>query len=758
MTERLICTLYWLLQAAALPVVLLYFAHRAATDRNYRARFAERLGFLPPHFHRTVYGSVWLHAVSVGEVISAVEFIRRWRAACPWAPVFVSCGTVAGRALADEKLAGLAEGVFYAPLDYRSAVRRVLRALRPSAVVVMETEIWPNLYREARRSGAALLIVNGRISDRTIARYRRLRWFFRPILERADAILAQSPRDVERYREIGAPAGRLSLGGNLKFDFEPSSEQPPAEVAAFLERVRPEHTWIAASTMPPFSEGDVDEDDVVIEAFQSLRKRYPRLLLILVPRRPARFDTAAAKLEAAGVPFVRRSALSGEGAVLLLDSVGELSSLFGLAGVVFMGGSLACRGGHNILEPAFFGRPIIAGPHMENFAAIAADFVAAGALARIGSPPELAPAVARLLDDARERAALGARARAAAEAQRGATERAVAVLSRLAAVKVPHAPPRPLLWPLTLLWRAGGAVRATVRQQRLHTPVVSVGGLTMGGTGKTPFVIWLAERLKERGAKPAILTRGYRRRISEPVTLLGAGESAPPERTGDEAQAYLRRAVGPVGIGADRARVGRLLEERFQPDVILLDDGFQHRRLARTLDIVLIDALDPFAGGAVPPLGRMREPLSALKRADVLVITRAARGRTFSGLEAELRRANPTAPLFYCRTRPEGWDGAFSGPAAAFCGLANPAAFWDTLAGLGIRPVRTRAFPDHHRYSRAELETLERDARSAGAQTLLTTEKDLANLPGPTTLPLHWLRIGLEVDHAEELLRLIPRG
>jgi tetraacyldisaccharide 4'-kinase len=746
--ERLIYTLYWLLQAVALPVALLYFLHRAGADRNYRYRFSERLGFLPRHFQRTASGAIWLHAVSVGEVISSVELIRRLGAVCPWAPVYVSCATVAGRKLAGEKLAGIAAGVFYAPLDYRFAVRRVLRALRPAAVVVMETEIWPNLYREARRAGAALIVVNGRISDRTIARYRRLRWFFGPVLGQADAILAQSERDRERYLAIGAPPERLAHGGNLKFDFQPASKEPPVEIAGG------KRVWIAASTMPPAFEGDVDEDDVVIETFAALRRRHPDLLLILAPRKPERFDAAAEKLRRAGLPFTRRSARQGAAApVLLLDSIGELSGLFGRADVVFMGGSLASRGGHNILEPAFYGRPIVVGPHLENFRAIAEHFLAAGAMVEIRSAAELAPAVERLLEDDVLRADLGARARATAEGQRGATGRAVREIARLADEKVPRLPPSLLLWPLTLLWRAGGVIRA--RQQRLNTPVVSVGGIGMGGAGKTPFVLWLAQRL----ARPAILTRGYRRRASEPVTLLAAGEKASADITGDEAQTYLRRGVAPVGIGANRARVGRLMEQRFQPLVFLLDDGFQHRRLARALDIVLLDGLDPFAGGALPPAGRLREPLQALARADVLVIARAAPGRAFAGLKAELKRWNPRAPIFCCRTTPEAWIDAASGRehaldqppfarAAAFCGLANPASFWETLDAIACPTVLRRQFSDHHRYSPAEIASLE----TAGVDALVTTEKDLANLPGRPRLPLYWLRIGLEVDDEQDLL------
>ena len=195
---------------------------------------------------------------------------------------------------------------------------------------------------------------------------RRLAWFFGPVLRCADAVLAQTEVSAERYRELGAR--HVEAAGNLKYDFQPR-QQVPAEIQQFLQRTAPEAIWIAASTMPPQTPEDPDEDDIVIETFLQLRLRFEKLLLILVPRRPERFDAAAAKLEAAGIPYARRSRLTGSetAGVLLLDSMGELSGLFSLADVVFMGGTFPHRGGHNILEPAFFAKPVVCGPHMENF-------------------------------------------------------------------------------------------------------------------------------------------------------------------------------------------------------------------------------------------------------------------------------------------------------------------------------------------------------------------------------------------------------
>ena len=750
----------------------MYLLLRGFKDRRYLKSLVERLGFLPRSYRQTSQGAIWLHAVSVGEVLASAALVRELRARLAGAPLFISASTVAGKAAAEDKLGALADGVFYAPIDYCFAVRRVLRTIRPRVVVVLETEIWPNLYRETKRAGCGLIVVNGRISDRAMPRYRNLRWFFGPVLGLADAILVQSALNRSRFLELGAPADKVQLAGNLKYDFDPRSQQPPTAILAFFERVKPAEVWIAASTMPPAAAGDPDEDDAVIAAFREVAESHPGLLLVLAPRKPERFDRAAEALARAGIAFTRRSEMTGGSSALLLDSIGELGSLFGLADVVFMGGTLAQRGGHNVLEPAFFGKPVIVGPHMENFAEIASKFAQAGALVPIGNAVELAGAVRGLLEDAPRRERIGAAARTAAESERGATARAAGEIARLYAASLPrYRPAAPVLialWPLSRLWLAGGAVKRRLdrmRQSRLATPVISIGGLAVGGTGKTPLVLWLAERLKERGHQPAILTRGYRRRATERYTVIAPGEHAPAERTGDEAQMYVRAGIGPLGIGADRAGVGRLIEERFAPQVFLLDDGFQHGRLARSLDIVVLDALDPFGGGAPIPLGRLRESLAALGRADAIVVTRTAPGENAAAIEARVRKYNAKAPVFRSSVAVRGWRVAAGEVAslpprvAAFCGLGNPDSFWRTLRELGIAPAWRRAFGDHHRYSRQQLAGMAAEARAAGAEALLTTEKDAANLgagwqEAVRGLAVLWLEIGIEIDQAETLIKL----
>jgi 3-deoxy-D-manno-octulosonic-acid transferase len=767
--------LYRVLQAFGLPVLLLYFLFRAVRNRKYWPSLAQRFGFLPRSFKQTGPGAIWLHAVSVGEVLACAGFVDRLRAEFPHSRVFVSTTTLAGYATALQKLDGAAAGVFFAPVDTVWAVRRVLRTLQPSALVVAETEIWPNLFRETKRTGAALVLVNGRVSDAALPRYRRLAGLFRVVLPQVDAVLAQSPEMVERFRELGAPAERVRNAGNFKFDFEARAAEPGSPVLEWAAGAR---VWIAASTMPPAEAGDPDEDDVVIAAFGELRRARPDLRLILVPRKPERFDAAARKLDAAGMPFVRRSTMQGGGPVLLLDTIGELSGLFGAADVVFMGGTLARRGGHNILEPALFGKPVIVGPHMENFQAISDEFHAADACVEIADADVLAGAVARLLESPDAAREIGQRAKACAEARRGATARAVQVVRELYDAGIPrYRMAQPWFagaWPLARVWKWGSLrrQRRQVGQQRaLDIPVISIGNITMGGTGKTPCVLRLAALLRAAGHRPGILTRGYGRGSPESHLALAPGALMRAEHTGDEPQIFVRSGLAPVGIGADRYQAGTALIVGFGPDLMLLDDGMQHRKLARDLDVVLIDALKPFGGGHLFPLGRLREPMEGLERAGAVLITRSAFSDLTPAIVNTVRRYNRHVPVFSASVEPDVWVEPASGTeysaaeppfdrAGVFCGLGNPLAFRRTLESLGVMPVNVVEFPDHHRYRPQELQRVAEQMAVLGAEALVTTEKDFVNLCEDwealiAPLRLYWLKVEMGIEREQELLELV---
>jgi tetraacyldisaccharide 4'-kinase len=329
---------------------------------------------------------------------------------------------------------------------------------------------------------------------------------------------------------------------------------------------------------------------------------------------------------------------------------------------------------------------------------------------------------------------------------------------------------------LSRFWIWGGTLhraRALARRHRLEARVISIGNITVGGTGKTPMVLHLTRRLKEAGWNPGILTRGYGRHSLAVHQAVAAGAHVPVSQSGDEPQLFLRAGVAPVGIGADRWRVGQMLEREFGVDVVVLDDGFQHARLDRRIDIVLVDALDPFGGCYALPLGRLREPLAGLSRADIFVVTRSESGRVAQAAEHFLRRWNPHAPVFHARAEPEAWVSATTGETvppdalpyarvAAFCGLGNPEYFWCTLAALGVHAAVHIEFEDHHAYKPRELRYMGRQFRDDGIEAVVTTEKDLVNLcddPGHllAPLPLYWLRIGVQIDREDEFLAAVSQ-
>jgi len=383
--------------------------------RKYFPTLKDRLGFLKiPTLHR----SVWVHAVSVGEVKSVRKLVQKLRSAHADQPLVLSTITPAGQELA-ANTRDLADYVFYFPLDLPGAIRRTLDRVQPELVLIAETEIWPNFLRECRRRGIRVVMVNGRISDRSFPRYRMVRRWLKRVLNDYTLMGMQTQTDRERIESIGADGRKVEVFGNLKYDALDVQRTLPPDLPATLSSMTP--LWIAASTMP-------GEDELILDAFSELRKRHRDLTLLIAPRHPDRFDAVERTIRSRGFTCTRRTRLERGADVLLLDSVGELAFTFRHASVVFVGGSLVPRGGHNILEPAAFSNPIVFGPYMENFRDIRDLFIGAQAAIEVRNEAELAPAIDRLLTDTQRAAELGARARQVVEENTGATERVLAYL------------------------------------------------------------------------------------------------------------------------------------------------------------------------------------------------------------------------------------------------------------------------------------------------------------------------------------------
>lgn len=417
----------YLLYSVLLIIVLTlgspFWAYEMLRHGKYRNGLWQRLGVVPSNFRNSGRRTIWVHAVSVGEVLAVSELVGRLHRAFPDHRIVVSTTTDTGQKLAASRFGQ--ENVFYFPLDFRFAVRRWIRALRPELVVIAETEFWPNFLSVASQSGAMVAIVNARISDRSLPGYHRWRGFLRRILNRIDLFLAQTEEDASRLIAIGAPANRVRVAGNLKYDIAvPEAPAIVTEVRAALAGAGP--VLVCGSTV-------AGEESLLLTAFESILARFNQAVMLLAPRHPQRFSEVATLLDGITVPYVRRSQWSGEslaGKVMLIDSIGELAGLYALADVAFVGGSLVPRGGHNILEPAQFGAAIVLGPHTENFRDIVQLFQTRQAI-KIVSSENLSAELLTLLSDQTEREALGARAARTASAQRGATEATVVCLRDL---------------------------------------------------------------------------------------------------------------------------------------------------------------------------------------------------------------------------------------------------------------------------------------------------------------------------------------
>jgi 3-deoxy-D-manno-octulosonic-acid transferase len=433
--------LYSVLVYCAAPLAFAVVLWRGLRDRGYRQALGERFGWGP-----TLCGAppLWLHAVSLGEMTAAAPLVRALHSRYPQSPLLLTTATPTGRARARD-LFGTTVEVRFLPYDTPGAVARFLDRTRPRLAILMETELWPNLFRECERRQVPVVLASARLSARSVARYRRFGGLFRGIFSATALIAAQTREDAERFAAIGAPRERVHVVGNVKFDLQVSQENTvrAGELRASLGGARP--VWIAGST-------HAGEEQQVLAAHQQLQIDQPNALLLLVPRHPDRFEAVADSLSRAAVRFTRRSTgvEPGDAAqVVLVDTVGELGALYAAGDVAFVGGSLVPIGGHNLLEPAALGLPVLTGPSYFAGNDIARLLIRQGAALEVADARELAAALARLLGDAAERQRMGAIGRRIVESNRGSVARLLELIepwlrdSRLSPATPAASPARP---------------------------------------------------------------------------------------------------------------------------------------------------------------------------------------------------------------------------------------------------------------------------------------------------------------------------
>lgn len=411
--------------------LLPYFIYQALRHGKYAGSLSERMGRLPENLRHADRPVVWVHTVSVGEFNAARPLIAALKERLPAHALLVSTTTLTGQRLARAERAIPIDGVFYFPFDWVRTVRRALDHINPEVVIILETELWPNFLRECRRRGALTAIANGRISPRSYRRYLWARRFIARVLGEVSLLIMQSDADAERACALGAPAHLVRVCGNLKYDLPAPSDSPDLyrELDDQFALSSSRAVIVAGSTAP-------GEEKILLDRFARIRSRtgLEDARLIIAPRHPERFDEVAGLIARSGFRLARRSqGGSPSSEVILLDSIGELSFIYRFAAVVFVGGSLVPRGGHNIIEPAAFAKPIVVGPHTENFRQIVSDFAAGGALVQINESGDAGAKsfdreVIRLLTDREEAQAMGSRARDILLRNRGATRCTVAAI------------------------------------------------------------------------------------------------------------------------------------------------------------------------------------------------------------------------------------------------------------------------------------------------------------------------------------------
>lgn len=829
--------LYILLYSALTVLLSPVLACLSILDRyGMRQRLGQR-PLVPDRENRPV---VWFHCASVGEATGLAAVIGGFVKRHPDYHVLVTTMTETGLDYVRKHIPRA--GYFgLAPLDAPFIVRRVFRRVRPSALVLLEGELWPGMLGAAAAHDCPVALVNGRMSDRSLARNRFVKPLFRHMLRRLVVLGVQHALDGERFIAFGAVPGRVRVTGNVKFDLAAEQKGPGRDALRLELGLSASEPVIMAGCPRP-----IEEERAVLAAFVRVRERYPEAKMIWAPRHLQRIHPAEQMLKAAGLRFARRTRMGGVGGpdgeggpygtgdpdgaaaggfdgpestdpcqvdVIILDTMGELAVMYAAADMAYVGATLVPLGGHNLLEPAACGIPVLFGPHTENVRASAAALLRTGGGKVVHDGDELARVWLELLDDPGKRARAGAAAQQAVLDCAKAVDRTLDLVDRWILDPDPggsggsgprrcpqHTPfitrlmdpgerapairfargalrPASLLMGMAVRLRNGLYDRKLLASVRLPIPVISVGALTAGGAGKTPVVRYLARRLRDAGYRPAVVSRGYGRnsRATQAVR-----PDAAWQETGDE-PAFLASVLPdvPVVVGPSRTAAGRLALDRHGADVLLLDDGFQHRSTARAVDVVVHDAtcrLGPERNvGHLLPAGPFREPVSSLRRAQALVLTRTDQARTASVDMAHIKSEFPHLALIEAVYEPKGLrqldddldDGLDDGTEAppdwlagrevlVLCGIANPASFVQTVTDAGGRVTRVLAYRDHYAFTPSDLDRALSLAEEAGVEWIVTTEKDAVRIPGHTIRNrLVALDIALRLTSGESALREI---
>lgn len=817
--------LYNLAAILIVTIIIPIFVLRATRERGFIERIKQSFGFYPQETIDKVAGknAIWVHAASVGEIVATSPLVREFRKVFPDSPILVSVVTTGGYEMA-HRIIKDADAIIYFPLDLPFLASRVVGRIRPRVFLPVETELWPNFLKKAKQLDVPVMMVNGRISDRSVKQYKYLFGMLREMIGTVKCFAMQSSIDADYIMRLGAPRELVTVTGNTKFD-QAYTSVSAEERAALIEELGlsgASRIMIAGSTHR-------GEEELVLAAFKAVREKDPGVRLIIAPREVLRTMEVEHLCRKAGFTVTTRKELQkGDAArgedIVILDTVGELGRVYGLGDVIYIGGSLIPHGGHNILEPAAHGKAIIVGNQMFNFKDIHALFRNRNAVVTVTNGEELTRETLRLFGDAAERARLEAETLAIINENKGASEKSARILVEMletyesrrsiraqerivghrvrATQKVANFQTyfidlvhdkevrgisRRLImgvfYVFSLIYEQLVNLKLTMyrwgwaKKERLGCYVISLGNVTVGGTGKTPTAQHLAREISDMGYRVAILNRGYRAKWRGAVGIVSDGHTLKmdAETAGDEAFMLAKHLPNvPVLIGAQRAVTGRYAIEHFGAEVAILDDGYQHWQLERDMDILLVDAVNVFGNGYLLPRGTLREPLSHIDRADVCLMTKvdqAAPGaiahiwETFRSYNQDgLILESIHQPRQFVRLSDWYEDIAAGGvpvtemegkKVLAVSAIGNPASFEQTLADLGIEMVESMRYPDHHDYGERDMAEVLYRAETLGVEAIVITEKDAVKVPGDVVrakwrIPMYVISVEVTLQKGRE--------
>ena len=813
--------------------VLPYYTYRLFTEKGFSRRFRQSLGRVHNKEIEKVMRKdcIWIHGASVGEIVATSPLVKQIRQEMPDRPILVSAFTVGGYNMA-KQIIPEADAIIFFPLDLPFVAESMVKRIHPGIFMPVETELWPNFLRAIRERHIPVMMVNGRISEKSVKTYRYLYGIWDDMLSTVSRFCMQSSIDADYIYSLGADKNKIFVTGNTKFD-QTYAEVTPEDYSRYKEELGLNNTYpiiMAGSTHP-------GEEKALFDAFKKVREKYADARLVIAPRKTNRADEISKLASSYGYETGYRSKmlenlnLRKKYPVVLLDTIGELGRIYAVGDVVFVGGSLCKTGGHNVLEPAAHAKPIIVGPNMQNFKDSYSLLSKVGACKMVNNVAELANEMIDIIGNDERREKMGAASLQVIKENRGADIRSIHYLKELLDLtsvpsreyasypintrgindegggglrhsdaiiqyiyQIAYGPETPFYGWLILgflrgcsyLYEYGVRLKLALyniglkKKEKLDCCVISIGNITVGGTGKTPTAQKMADLIKRMGYRVVILNRGYRSHWDKEIGVVSDGNKIfmTAYEAGDEAYLMAKTLPGiPVVIGKNRAITGKYAVEKLNAEVIIMDDGYQHWHLERDLDVVLVDTLNMFGNGCVLPRGMLREPLENLDRGDLFLLTKTDQSSVLSRMQLRktIERYNAKAPVVESVHHPKNfveiadWYKGITQnhmdlselegkDVMVFSAIGNPSSFEQTLSSIGLNIKEAVRYPDHHDYGMLEMQYISERASSQNAVAMITTSKDAVKIPtefiySAREIPLYILNMDIQVTDGFEAFK-----